>query len=372
MLVYIDHPDFGPQDTFLTAAVAASATSCTVANAKSFATSDYVVFGQKGVERTEIVLLTGVTQPTTLSHSTGPVFAHDTDTPISQILYNQVKLYSSATETGSYSLVATLDLTLDELQTVYNHSAGTKDTWYKWKYCNGATLSDFSPAMQGVEYTEDSLYYMENAVLEELGDKNADEISRTMVKRWIRAGVRYLCLKIAKLNLNILTAYDTQTLSAGTALYDLQERFIKFKKIEVTYSGNSARRAHLNRTESFATPLTTFSNSEPYISRRGSQWFLRPSTDGGTAAMWFDRFPTPVDDSTDEHGLPYGAADVIILYALYRGWKFTGNETRYRSYRNDLTDAADDYITQLSEDFQGYELPVVRTESDSGEFEEGD
>ena len=92
MLVKISHPELGTGKTRLSADVAASATSSTVENNDNFAAADYVVFGNLGEEKTEIVLLTSVTAPSTLGHTTGPVFAHSARTPVQETKYNQIKI----------------------------------------------------------------------------------------------------------------------------------------------------------------------------------------------------------------------------------------------------------------------------------------
>ena len=160
MLVKIKHPDLGIGKTRLSADVAASATSSTVENYQGFVATDYVVFGKLGEENSEIVLLTSVTANVTLGHTTGPVFAHSARTSVSEIKYNQAKIYSDTASTGDFStLVTTLDLTPDEDYTIYDHTTGTSATWYKVKYYNETTeaISSFSDPVEGVGYTETSL-----------------------------------------------------------------------------------------------------------------------------------------------------------------------------------------------------------------------
>ena len=61
--------------------------------------------------------------------------------------YDQVKIYSSTSETGTYSLVATQRIDT----TTYYDADGTTSTWYKlkWYDSSGEVLSDFSDAFQG-------------------------------------------------------------------------------------------------------------------------------------------------------------------------------------------------------------------------------
>ncbi len=94
-------------------------------------------------------------------------FTHSARTPISEIKYNQAKIYSDTASTGEFTtLVATLDLMPDEDYTVYDHITGTSATWYKVKYYNETTeaISSFSDPVEGVGYTETSLYSMTDEV----------------------------------------------------------------------------------------------------------------------------------------------------------------------------------------------------------------
>jgi len=172
MQIIVQHPNLENQETRLTADVAAAATSSTVENNTGFATGDYVVFGALGEEMTEIVLLTSATGTTTLGHTTGPIFAHSARTSVAQIKYNQAKIYTSDAEDGTYTLLTTVDLTLDQDETVYDDTTGTTATWYKIKYYNETTtaLSSYSVAVLGTGYTEDSLYMMTEEIMEEFGD----------------------------------------------------------------------------------------------------------------------------------------------------------------------------------------------------------
>jgi hypothetical protein len=50
-----------------------------------------------------------------------------------------------------------------------------------------------------------------------------------------------------------------------------------------------------------------------------------------------------MSDETDEHGLPYGAEEPLVLYALYRAW-LPKNQDKANSYRRAFEDSADEYI----------------------------
>jgi len=328
MIVKIQHPELGIGKTLLAANVAASATSCTVVNTEGFATNDYVVFGNPGEEKSEIVLLTSVTANTTLGHTTGPVFAHSVRTPIQEIKYNQAKIYSSSTEDGTYTLLATIDLQINEDSTIYDDTTGTSATWYKVKYYNETTtsLSSFSSAVGGTGYTEDSLFTLSESILSEFGDEKAKEINRERLRKLINMSVRKIVRELIKVYPTLFGAYTTQTLTAGTDAYDFPSRFLAFKRVDVNFNGSTATDAY--KVEDFQDeadqePNITYSTSEPRVSLRGTQFVIKPNppTTGGTAFLWYWKYPAAMSDYADEHGLPYGANDVIVDYCLYRLWR---------------------------------------------------
>jgi len=360
MLVFIDHPETGPQKTRLSADVAASATSSTVENYDGFATNDYCVFGKLGEEKTELVKLTSTTANVTLGHTTGPVFPHSARTPISQIKYNQVKVYSSTTETGTYSLLATVDLDVDQKQTVYDDTAGTTTTWYKVKYYNETTttLSSYSDAVLGTGYSEESLRSMTDEILEDFGDPDAKEISRNRVSRYLRAGVRKLTKELIKTMPDYRRKYDTQALTSGTSEYDLPTRFLAFFRVDVNLTGTSATSAHKAEFESEyeGEADTSYYTNDPRIYFRSSgnteQFGIRPApAASGMAFMWYWDYPATMTDDGDTHGLPYGAREVLITYGLMRAWR-TKDSTKGDEYRADLKEDLPEYLEFVAQQKQ--------------------
>lgn len=359
-LLKIEHPELGPQQTRLSADVSASASSSTVDNNQGFATNDYTLFGKINQEKTEIVKLTGTTGNTTISHSTGPVFDHPARTPIILIRYNQVQIHRATSETGSYSLVTTIDITPDEPYTYYDDTAGTSSSWYKVKYYNETTavVSAFSDAVQGSGYSTDSLRAMTDEVLSDFGDPLATELSRDQVRRWLRAGVRKLSTKLVTTFPEYRKQYATQALTSGTATYDLPSRFLSFLRVDVNYTGSSAtaaRKAEVFESEREGYPDTAYQTSDPRVYFRGDQFVLKPTptSSSGYAFLWYWDYPAEMTDEADTHGLPYGANEYLIAYALYRAW-MSKNKDAADEYKAELKDLYEEYTTFISTGRQKY------------------
>jgi len=367
MFVHIPHPELGPQETFLTAAVAASATSSSVENNTDFATADYVVFGGLGEERTEIVILTSTTGSGTLGHTTGPAFAHAIDTPIREIGFNQVEVSSATSKTGTYSVLATMDLAVDQDETIYNDTAGTSSTWYKYRYKNenGTTYSGYYPSIQGDLWTSSSLGGITEAVLQEVGDIYAKKYSKARIARLANSGVRKLTVAAYRLHTPIFTTLETKTLTASTQTYSFPDNFLAFHHVEIAYDGSTYYRC-TPEDESEGLPSTSYYTSDPRIFRRGSVYGFRPYssiTGSSTANLYYHYYPDAMADDDDENGLPYSAEDAIIPFVIYR--LLAGeDEDRAISYRNEYTDAKTDWLDMVAEGFQDYLPPVMKVRTD--------
>jgi len=376
MLVKIIHPELGPQSTRLSASSAAAATSSTVENNTGFASNDYVVFGVLGEEKSEIIILTSTTGSITIGHSGGLTFDHDARTPIAEIPYNQAEVYRATSQNGSYSLIDTVFLTVDEPYTIYSDADGATTDWYKVRYKNStaSSYSDYSDAVQGTGYTDDALRSMVDEVLEDFGDPLAKEISRKMIRRYLNGGVRIITRELIKTFPDYRRNYTTQSLTSGTDAYDLPTRFLAFIRVDINFDGSTATAAdkvEIFESEEEGHPDTEWSKSDPRICFRGDQYVIRPTPDttGSYAFLWYWDYPATMVDETDEHGLPYGAREPLVAYALYRAW-LTKNQDKAVGYRSEYRDIRDEYIDFMATRRQAYTNKKVKVVFGADMYEE--
>ncbi|MHB8544792.1 MAG: hypothetical protein ACYC9S_12460 [Leptospirales bacterium] len=86
--------------------------------------------------------------------------------------YNDIKVYSSSTQTGTYTLLATVAIDLTQATefstgyTVYTDTAGTTSTWYEFSYYNSTSTAEspLSTAIQG------GTAYLDTRIRQELQD----------------------------------------------------------------------------------------------------------------------------------------------------------------------------------------------------------
>jgi hypothetical protein len=361
MQILINHPELADQETLLSADVAAAATSSTVENNTGFSTNDYTVFGTLGEELTEIVKLTSTTGTTTLGHTTGPVFAHSARTPVALIKYNQAKIYTDTSEDGLFAtLLATVDLTLDQDATVYDDTTGTTATWYKIKYYNSTTtgLSSFSVAVLGTGYTDDSLFSMTEEVMEEFGDAGGKDLSKDEVHRQLKGAVRRIATELFKTYPDYFKTYAVITPN-GTGLDPLPSRFIGLIRADINSDGTSTTDAYKADyvDEASGYPSATYYSASPKVSIRGSSLVTLPTLGtGGRAFVWYWAYPSEMTTESSEHGLPYGARDVLKHYALYKIWiakdTETGVGTRGYAYRALFKEDLENYVEFVSQSRQ--------------------
>jgi hypothetical protein len=95
--------------------------------------------------------------------------------------WDQIKFYRSSTIDGSYSLVATVDIDVDnaDLLTKYDDSSGTSTDYYKVKYYNSITavLSEYSDPIQATGYGVTTAGNIIDQVVRRVRDTNYEILS---------------------------------------------------------------------------------------------------------------------------------------------------------------------------------------------------
>ncbi len=170
------------EKTFLTTSVSATGTALTVKNNDRFSDNDWILVGEMGHERSEIVQVNGAVTKGTAITTDALTFDHDNNTPIYKIDYNQVRFYKSTTGSGgSYSVVSTQEIDVDnkDLQTVYDDATGTSASYYKVDFYNSQTTTATSQSdpIAGSGYTTFQIGKVIEDVAREVGDTEFQFIS---------------------------------------------------------------------------------------------------------------------------------------------------------------------------------------------------
>lgn len=148
------------EKSYLSAYADQGATSLTIQNNQRFANNKRLLIGRMGDERSEIVTCSAVTGNTGITVS-ATKFPHNQDDPVYILDWDQVRFYRATAIDGTYSLLATTDLDVDNAkrQTPYDDTTGLSTHFYKVKYYHSISLteSDFSDPIQATGYAENSV-----------------------------------------------------------------------------------------------------------------------------------------------------------------------------------------------------------------------
>lgn len=185
VVTYLNPATDSLEKSYLSSPYSAGATSVAVKNADRFALNDRIMVGEMGEEKTEIVTVTaGATDGSTLTVG-GTVFAHEADTPIYRLRFDQVKFYRATSLTGTYSVISTQNLDVDNanLSTIYDDTTGLSTYFYKLSSYNSISTveSALSDPIAGGGYRRNQVGYIIDEFLREVGDENEQHVSRTEV-----------------------------------------------------------------------------------------------------------------------------------------------------------------------------------------------
>ena len=164
------------EHTYLAEYMAEASDHLIVKNNNGFAASQAVLVGKMGGERSEIIITDGVTNEDTITISGNTTFAHNADDPVYKLVYNQVKFYKSATVDGSYTLLATVDLDVDNQDglTKYEDVAALTTDYYKITYYNSQSTatSEYSDPIAAAGYEVNTIGKVINQVVRRVRDTN--------------------------------------------------------------------------------------------------------------------------------------------------------------------------------------------------------
>lgn len=105
--------------------VAGTSKDITVDDNNDFAQHDYVLSGEVGKAKSEIFKVNAAVTAGTVIQADSLTFPHSVGTPLYQIPYNQIKVYRAETLTGDKTLLATLDIDVDNEYTTYIDAINT-------------------------------------------------------------------------------------------------------------------------------------------------------------------------------------------------------------------------------------------------------
>ena len=157
------------EKTYLTTAIAAAATTLTVAStdlapdalsSHTWSDNDYMIIGEPGTENAEVIqMAAAVTSATSMTvdregEAGGCRLAHSIGEPVYRIDFNQAEFYNNSTNTTvGATLLTTINLQVDDEFTRYEDTANT--TGFGFARFKNETSGAFSSFTDGVNYEID-------------------------------------------------------------------------------------------------------------------------------------------------------------------------------------------------------------------------
>jgi len=137
------------EKTDLGADAVAGATTLTLLNNQNITSGATIMIGQVGSETGELVAINSVTGSTIVL--TAPTkLNHYKDEPVISILGSKLRIYRAPNinnlppDDATFTLIATIDIDADQLETTYTDAAGSSAYWYKFTYYNLTSLTETS------------------------------------------------------------------------------------------------------------------------------------------------------------------------------------------------------------------------------------
>jgi len=129
--------------TYLTGDTASGVGSIVVKNITGFAVKQILLIGELGNEGTEKIKTHATTSPTgfTITLAANTIYPHSAGTPIKVMLYDQVEISTALTETGTKTVLSTIDITVDSNYTYYNDTLPTTGYYFSRFYNTTTTAS---------------------------------------------------------------------------------------------------------------------------------------------------------------------------------------------------------------------------------------
>lgn len=134
-------------ETYLIAESASGASTLTVKSISDFAIDQILLIGELGDENSEIIKTHGETAPTgtTVTLAANLVKTHVPYTKIRVMLYDQVEISHAATSGGAKSVLATINIQPETVETRYDDDTKSSGYYFtRFKETIGNTFSDYS------------------------------------------------------------------------------------------------------------------------------------------------------------------------------------------------------------------------------------
>lgn len=246
MNIYIQNPPTkNLERTFLSRSIAAEETDFPVKNADRFKVGAKVLVGEMGNERSEILTVTAISpKQLTLSESE---FPHDADDPVYLMEVDKVRIYRSTSKTGSYTLLDTVDIDVDNnsKRTVYNDPDALSTYWYQLTFYDsvGDAETERTPAIAATGFDPLEVGTIISEVALEVNDPDFMEMSIAQYMSFINS-INDDLITQAKRPFRFLKTNVSLDIEANASRIDLPNDLWSINYLEVNELGPASSRTY--------------------------------------------------------------------------------------------------------------------------------
>jgi hypothetical protein len=355
-----NHPNISQNEaTSLAQQANAAETTLSVINTKGFTVNQLVLVGSLGAEDAEIVKTHASTAPTdtVITLAAALKYSHSTDTPITALDFDQIEISHATAKGGSYSILATVDMTVDQAGTTYKDAAGATTDYYKIRYKNSISggLSGYSAEIPATGFDAATLAGMISAVFTEFSKQSDRILDRDDVARWLNEGYQKEAGQILDLGIDWYVKYGTDgnggiiSFVANQRSYNLKTLlpdYVRAKRLFFTFDG--VRYVPASAIDgSYDFPNTIYSRSNPNYYFEGSNLIPKPTPTASTGGILprYVYMPAKLANDDDVPDLPTGYETTPVNFALQKAFQFD-HQMDMAKYYGDLW--VDEVKTMLS------------------------
>lgn len=177
--IFFALPNLSANNSSFLEADVASGISTLSANGTFFSASQYIIIGQPGQEKSEIVKINGTPTTTSIAITPALSFSHNRGDVITFIEYNQIVPERATSISGSYSALTTIDINPQVAETYLQRTGDATTDAYQFRFFNSTSglYSGYSDPILASGYDDNTVYAIKQRALSQLGEKITDLIT---------------------------------------------------------------------------------------------------------------------------------------------------------------------------------------------------
>ncbi len=191
--LYFAFPEIQDEQRTFLDADSASGASTLSANGVNFSTSQYIVIGQPGSLKTEIIQIHTSTVPTAtlITLNTTTQFPHNRGDIIRFIPYNQITPQQSA-DNITWNTLSAIAIRADSTETYLQRPTDLSTYFYRFQFNNGGSFSTVSDSIPATGFADNTIGSVKRRALRQMGETVGDLITDQDLNDWLQEGRRQM------------------------------------------------------------------------------------------------------------------------------------------------------------------------------------